>query len=147
MKIAIGSDHAGFALKQEVKKHLQEMGCQIEDFGTYDEKSCHYPIYAQKVTTEVVGGRADRGVLICGTGAGMAIAANKVKGIRAVTVSDCFTAKAVRMHNDANVLCMGARVLGPSLACLIAQLFVETDFEGGRHQTRIDMISDIEQGK
>ena len=138
MKIAIGSDHAGFALKQEVKKHLQEMGCQIEDFGTYDEKSCHYPIYAQKVTTEVVGGRADRGV---------PIAANKVKGIRAVTVSDCFTAKAVRMHNNANVLCMGARVLGPSLACLIAQLFVETDFEGGRHQTRIDMISDIEQGK
>lgn len=147
MKIAIGSDHAGFALKQEVKKHLQEMGCQIEDFGTYDEKSCHYPIYAQKVATEVVGGRADLGMLICGTGAGMAIAANKVKGIRAVTVSDCFTAKAVRMHNDANVLCMGARVLGPSLACLIAQLFVETGFEGGRHQTRIDMISDIEQGK
>ena len=113
MKIAIGSDHAGFALKQEVKKHLQEMGCQIEDFGTYDEKSCHYPIYAQKVTTEVVGGRADRGVLICGTGAGMAIAANKVKGIRAVTVSDCFTAKAVRMHNNANVLCMGGRIVAP----------------------------------
>ena len=95
----------------------------------------------------MVGGRADLGVLICGTGAGMAIAANKVKGIRAVTVSDCFTAKAARMHNDANVLCMGARVLGPSLACLIAQLFVETGFEGGRHQTRIDMISDIEKGK
>ena len=147
MKIAMGSDHAGFALKEQVKQHMKEMGCEVEDLGTYDEKSCHYPIYAQKVAMEVVSGRAGQGILICGTGAGMAIAANKIKGIRAVTVSDCFTARAVRMHNDANVLCMGARVIGSGLACLIAQLFVETEFEGGRHQTRLDMIADIENGK
>ena len=94
-----------------------------------------------------MSGRAGLGILVCGTGVGMSIAANKVKGIRAAVVSDCFTARAVRMHNDANVLCLGARVLGSGLACLIAQLFVETEFEGGRHQTRLDMIRDIEEGK
>ena len=123
------------------------MGCTVTDMGTYDSKSCHYPIYAQKVAMEVVSGRAGLGILVCGTGVGMSIAANKVKGIRAAVVSDCFTARAVRMHNDANVLCLGARVLGSGLACLIAQLFVETEFEGGRHQTRLDMIRDIEEGK
>lgn len=147
MKIAIGCDHAGLELKEQVKKHLQETGCTVTDMGTYDSKSCHYPIYAQKVAMEVVSGRAGLGILVCGTGVGMSIAANKVKGIRAAVVSDCFTARAVRMHNDANVLCLGARVLGSGLACLIAQLFVETEFEGGRHQTRLDMIRDIEEGK
>ena len=147
MKIAIGCDHAGLELKEQVKKHLQEMGCTVTDMGTYDSKSCHYPIYAQKVAMEVVSGRAGLGILVCGTGVGMSIAANKVKGIRAAVVSDCFTARAVRMHNDANVLCLGARVLGSGLACLIAQLVGETEFEGGRHQTRLDMIRDIEEGK
>ncbi|WP_458862080.1 ribose 5-phosphate isomerase B [Acidaminobacterium chupaoyuni] len=144
MKIAMGCDHAGLHLKDQVKAHLTELGYEITDCGTYDTASCHYPLFAKKVTTEVIGGRADRGILICGTGVGMSIAANKVKGIRAAVVSDCFTAKAVRMHNDANILCMGERVTGPGLACLIAQLFAETEFEGGRHQIRLDMITDIE---
>lgn len=144
MKIAIGSDHAGYDLKQKVAAYLVDLGYEVDDFGTQDKESCHYPLFAKKVAMEIVGGRSDRGILICGTGVGMSIAANKIKGIRAAAVSDCFTAKATRMHNDANILCMGERVLGPGLACLIAQIFIETDFEGGRHQTRLDMISDLE---
>ena len=144
MKIAIGSDHAGFALKQEVKKHLQEMGCQIEDFGTYDEKSCHYPIYAQKVTTEVVGGRADRGVLICGTGAGMAIAANKVAGVRAANVLSPEFAVLAREHNDANVATLSARFVAPAENEAILDAFLSTPFGEGRHAGRVAKVDALD---
>lgn len=147
MRIAIGSDHAGFDLKNKVMAYLTDLGYEVDDFGTGDTQSCHYPIFAKKVAMEIIGKRAERGILICGTGVGMSMAANKVKGIRAAAVSDCFTAKATRMHNDANILCMGERVVGTGLACLIAQIFIETDFEDGRHQTRLDMITDLENDK
>jgi len=145
MKIAIGSDHAGFALKESVKKHLEEVGgFELADLGTYDTKSCHYPVFAEAVANAVASGEAQFGILCCGTGIGMSMCANKVKGIRAAAVSDCFTAEATRMHNDANVLCMGERTLGPGLANRIVDLFLSTSFEGGRHQTRVDMMMALE---
>ena len=144
MKIAIGCDHAGFNLKQVVLKHLSGRDIELTDVGTYDKGSCHYPIYAQKVAHAVLSKQADLGILVCGTGIGMAIAANKVHGIRAATVSDCFTAAATRRHNDANVLCLGERTLGEGLACMVVDSFIFTEFEGGRHQTRVDMVNSIE---
>mgnify|MGYP000975563594 CR=1 FL=1 len=146
MKIWIVCDHSGYPMKLEVLAMLQEQGYTVEDMGC-DGSRADYPEIAASVGKAVAANPEDKGILICGTGIGMSIAANKVKCIRAAVVSDCFTARAVRMHNDANVLCLGARVLGSGLACLIAQLFVETEFEGGRHQTRLDMIRDIEEGK
>lgn len=145
MKIALGSDHGGFALKQAVKQHLSEAGHEVLDLGTDSTASCHYPVYAEKVAHAVVSGEAERGILCCGTGIGMSIAANKVRGIRAAACSDCFSAEFTRRHNDANVLCLGERTLGPGLALRLVDLFVETPFEGGRHQTRVDMIADLEQ--
>jgi len=144
MKIALGADHGGYSLKEIIKKHLEDAGMEVTDHGTYDNASCHYPVYAEKVAAAVAGGEADRGILVCGTGIGMSIAANKVKGIRAAAVSDCFTAKATRQHNDTNVLCLGERTVGPGLACLLVDTFLGAEFEGGRHQTRVDMIHDIE---
>ena len=145
MKIAIGSDHAGFDLKETLRQHLKERGFEVQDFGTHDKSSCHYPVIAEKVARSVAAGENERGILICGTGIGMSMAANKVHGIRAAAVSDCFTAKATRMHNDANVLCMGERTVGPGLAAMIADFFLDTDFEGGRHQTRVDMMMALEK--
>lgn len=145
MKIAIGSDHAGFDLKESLKKHLEERGFEVQDFGAADKSSCHYPVFAEKVARSVAVGENERGILVCGTGIGMSMAANKICGIRAAAVSDCFTAKATRMHNDANVLCLGERTVGPGLAAMIVDLFVDTPFEGGRHQTRVDMISALEE--
>ena len=144
MKVVIGSDHAGYSLKEAIKKHLEAAGHEVMDKGTNDTSSCHYPIYAEAVANAIVAGEAERGVLVCGTGIGMSIAANKVKGIRAAAVSDCFTAKATRQHNDTNVLCLGERTVGPGLACLLVDTFLGAEFEGGRHQTRVDMIHDIE---
>ena len=145
MKIVIGSDHAGFDLKQSLVEHMRQRGVEVEDVGTYDKTSCHYPAIAKKVADAVALNQCDRGVLVCGTGIGMSMAANKVRGIRAAAVSDCFTAKATRMHNDANILCLGERTVGPGLAAMILDLFLDTGFEGGRHQTRVDMISDLEK--
>ena len=140
MKIAIGSDHAGFELKQIIKAHLEKQGHEISDHGTFIKESCHYPVYAKAVAEAVASGEAEKGILVCGTGIGMSMAANKVRGIRAAAVSDCFTAEATRRHNDANILCMGERTLGPGLACMIADIFLSTPFEGGRHKDRIDMM-------
>jgi len=145
MKIAIGADHGGYSLKEIVKKHLTEQGHEVLDLGTHDTQSCHYPVFAEKVAHAVASGECERGILCCGTGIGMSIAANKVRGIRAAAVSDCFSAEFTRRHNDANVLCMGERTLGPGLALLITDIFVRTQFEGGRHQTRLDLISEMEK--
>lgn len=144
MKIAIGSDHGGYHLKEEIYKHLTEKGYEVTDVGTHDTKSCHYPVFAEKVARAVVSGEAELGILCCGTGIGMSIAANKIRGIRAAAISDCFSAEFTRRHNNANVLCLGERTIGPGLALLLADLFVKTPFDGGRHQTRVDMIGDLE---
>lgn len=145
MKIAIGSDHAGFSLKEIIRKHLEEQGYTVLDKGTHDTASCHYPVYAEAVARAVVSGEADRGILVCGTGIGMSMAANKVRGVRAAALSDCFTAEATRRHNDANVLCLGERTVGPGLALRLTDIFLQTPFEGGRHQTRVDMMMALEE--
>ena len=142
--IALACDHGGFALMQAVKKHLDELGLAWRDFGTWSEDSCDYPDYAAPAARAVSSGECDRGILICGTGIGIAIAANKIHGIRAATCSDCFSAEATRRHNDANMLAMGARVLGEGLALKIVDIFLTTPFEGGRHQRRIDKIAALE---
>ena len=144
MKIAMGADHGGYSLKEVVKKHLVEAGHEVLDLGTHDTESCNYPVYAEKVAYAVADKDADLGVLICGTGIGMSIAANKVKGIRAAAVSDCFTAQATREHNDSNIICLGERIVGPGLAMRIVDTWLEASFQGGRHQTRVDMICDLE---
>ena len=144
MKIAIGSDHGGFDLKAALVAHLQEQGHTVEDCGTHNKTSCNYPEIAVKVAEKITNGQAERGILCCGTGIGMSIAANKVKGIRAAVVSDGFSAKYTRLHNDTNILCLGERTIGPGLALMLADIFIETAFEGGRHQVRVDMITEIE---
>lgn len=139
--IALGSDQGGFGLKQEVIKHLQEKGLEYKDYGSYDEKSCDYPVYAKKVANAIVSGECDKGILICGTGIGISIAANKVKGIRAALCHDVFSAQATREHNDANILAMGARVIGPGHALKIVDTFLETEFSNEeRHVRRVNMI-------
>ena len=141
--IAIGSDHGGFALKKALMAHLEERGLAYQDFGTYDEASCDYPVYAKKVARAVADGACERGILICGTGIGVSIAANKIPGIRAALCGDCFSAEATRLHNDANVLCMGARVVGEGLALKIADTFLDTPFsQDERHIRRISLIED-----
>lgn len=143
--IAIGSDHAGFSLKQEVKKYLEENHIDYKDYGTFDEKSCDYPDFAEKTCEAVVGGECTLGILVCGTGVGMSIAANKVKGIRAACCSDYFSAKYTRLHNDANVLCIGARVLGAGLAFELVDVFLNTPFsDGENHKRRIAKIAALE---
>lgn len=140
--IALGCDHGGFDLMQKVKAHLEEKGLEYKDFGTYSTESCDYPVYAKAAANAVASGECDRGILICGTGIGISIAANKVKGIRAALCSDCFSAEMTRRHNNANMLAMGARVLGEGLALKIVDIFLETEFDGGRHARRVDMIED-----
>lgn len=146
-KIAIGCDHGAYALKEELKKYLPEKGFEVEDCGTYSSDSVHYPIYAKAVCEKVQKGEARYGILLCSTGIGMSIAANKHKGIRAALCGDCYSAKFTRLHNDSNVLCMGALVTGTGLAKEIADIFLTTEFMGGRHQTRVDMISEIENAQ
>ena len=143
--IGIGSDHGGFPLKEEIKKHLDEIGVAYKDFGTNTPDSCDYPIYAEAVARAVVSGEVEKGILICGTGIGISIAANKVKGIRAALCGDCYSAEYTRRRNDANVLTMGARVTGGGLACKIVDTFLTTEFEGGRHARRVALIADIEE--
>lgn len=142
--IAIGSDHGGFALKEEIKKHLTERGIEFQDFGTFSEESCDYPVYAEKVCAAVVGGEAEKGILCCGTGIGMSMAANKIKGIRCACCGDCFSAEMTRRHNDANVIALGGRVVGAGLALKLVDLFLDTPFEGGRHSRRVGMVMDLE---
>lgn len=145
MKIAIGSDHGGFEIKEEIKSYLRDKGFEFKDFGTDSKDSCDYPDYAITVSESVADGEYDRGILICGTGIGISISANKVPGIRCALVGDCFSAKATRAHNDSNVLALGGRVLGPGLALEIVEIWLNTEFEGGRHQKRIEKITDIEK--
>lgn len=141
--IAIGCDHAGVELKKNIIVALSEKGFEFRDMGT-DGEPCDYPDMAKSVCGEVLTGGCERGILICGTGIGMSIAANKIKGIRAALCSDSFSTRFTRLHNDANVMCIGARTLGPGLAAELAEIFLTTEFEGGRHQRRVDLIKEIE---
>ncbi|MEF2824422.1 MAG: ribose 5-phosphate isomerase B [Peptococcaceae bacterium] len=145
MKIALGSDHGGFDLKSAIKKHLEELGHEVVDFGTDSHDSCDYPLIAEPAAKAVASGECDRGILICGTGIGIGIAANKVPGVRAALVHDTFSAKACRNHNDANMITMGQRVIGEGLALMIVDTWLDAEFEGGRHQRRVDEIADIEK--
>ena len=141
--IALGSDHGGFALKQEVIKHLEARGLEYKDYGTYSDASCDYPVYGKAVAHAVADGECEKGIIICGTGIGISITANKVPGVRAALCGDCFSAKATREHNDANILALGARVTGPGLALMIVDTFLDTPFSGDeRHMRRISMIED-----
>jgi len=143
--VAVACDHGGFDLKATVMAVLQALGHEVEDLGTYDRSSCDYPDYAQKVAEGVASGTYDRGVLICGTGIGMSIAANKVAGVRAALCNEVYSARMARAHNDANVLCLGARVVGPGVAEEIVRAFFTTEHEGGRHARRVDKIRLLEQ--
>ncbi|MED3727310.1 ribose 5-phosphate isomerase B [Priestia filamentosa] len=145
MKIIIASDHGGINIRKEIISLLEEMNVEYEDMGCSCDTSVDYPDYALPVAEKVSTGEADRGILICGTGIGMSIAANKVEGIRCALVHDTFSARATREHNDSNVLAMGERVIGPGLARDIVKIWLETPFEGGRHKVRIDKISNIEK--
>lgn len=145
MKIGLGSDHGGFELKKTILDHLAEKGIVCEDFGTYTKDSCDYPDYGYKVAEAVVSGACDLGILVCGTGIGISLAANKVDGIRCAVVSDTFSAEMSRAHNNANVLALGERVVGKGLALKIVDTWLATEFEGGRHQLRVDKIMAIEK--
>lgn len=142
--IGIGNDHAGIAMKEEIKKLLDRRGIEYKDFGTNTEASVDYPIYGEAIGKAVASGECEKGIVICGTGIGISMAANKVKGVRAALCTDCFMAEMARRHNDANVLALGARVLGSGLALKIVETFLDTPFEGGRHQRRIDILDAIE---
>lgn len=141
--LAIGCDHAGYELKQEIIRHLEEKGIACKDFGCYSEEAVDYPVYGKLVGHAVADGECEKGILICGTGIGISIAANKMKGIRAALCTDCFCAEATRQHNNANVLALGGRVVGPGLAVKIVDTFLNTEFSNEeRHQRRIDQIED-----
>ena len=146
MKIAMACDHGGFHLKEHIKKYLEDKGIEVVDHGTYSEDSVDYPDYAAKLCEDITSGAsgAQKGILICGTGIGISIAANKCKGIRASLCGDVFSAKMSREHNNANVLCMGDRVLGVGLAEMITDAWLETEFAGGRHERRVNKIMDLE---
>ena len=144
MRVAIGADHAGFELKEIIKQTLDELRVAYKDFGTDSDDSVDYPDYAARVGRVVAAGEFDRGILVCGTGIGMALAANKITGIRAAPVVDLESARLAREHNNANVLSIGARIVAPELAEEIARIFLDTPFEGGRHQRRLDEIAKIE---
>ena len=142
--IAIGADHGGFDLKEQVKKHLEERNIEYKDFGTFSGEAVDYPVIAKTVGQAVAKGEADCGILVCGTGIGMSIAANKVKGIRAACCSDTFSARFTKMHNNTNILCFGGRVIGAGLALDIVDAYLDAEFEGGRHEKRVRMLMDIE---
>lgn len=147
MKLAIGNDHAAYGFKLEILKYLDELGVEYEDFGTHSSERADYPVYAEIVAKKVAAGEYERGMLFCGTGVGISISANKVKGIRAVVCSEPFSAKLSRQHNNSNILCMGARVVGPDLAKMIVEEWLNAEFEGGRHAKRVDLISKIEESQ
>ena len=144
--IALACDHSALEMKQEIMGLLDEMKLTYKDFGTFDNGSCDYPVYGYKAAMAVASGECDRGIIICGTGVGISLAANKVKGIRCVVCSEPYSAQMSRMHNNANMLAFGARVIGPELAKMITRVWLETPFEGGRHERRVDLITQIENG-
>ncbi len=143
--IALGSDHAGRGLKEEIKKLLDERGLEYVDFGTDSDESCDYPVFGFAAASAVASGKCERGLLFCGTGVGISLAANKVKGIRCVVCSEPYSARMSRLHNNSNMLALGSRVVGTELARMIVETWLDTSFEGGRHQRRVDLISAIEE--
>ena len=145
MKIAVGCDHGGLEHKNAIAEHLKSEGFEVEDFGIYENKSVDYPEIALKVANSIKNGENELGILVCGTGIGMSLAANKVNGIRAAACSEHFSAKYTRLHNNSNILCLGGGVIGIGTALELCDIFVNTEFEGGRHQRRIDMITEIEK--
>lgn len=145
MKIGIGNDHTAVAMKKEIIAHLEARGVEVTDYGTYTEERCNYPEFGEKVARAVASGQEDLGILICGTGVGISLAANKVRGIRAVVCSEPYSAKLSRMHNNTNILAFGARVIGVELAKMIVDAWLDASFEGGRHAERVEMIADIER--
>lgn len=145
MKIGIGNDHAAVDMKFEIVKYLEKSGYEVVNFGTDTNDSCDYPVYGEKVARAVANGEVDRGILICGTGVGISLAANKVKGIRAAVCSESVTARFSRLHNDANILAFGARIVGVETAKDMVNVWLNTEFEGGRHQRRVDLIMKIEE--
>ena len=147
MKIGIGNDHSALELKAEIIGFLKEKGHEVIDYGTNSTESCDYPVYGEKVARAVVSGEVEQGILICGTGLGISLAANKVRGIRAAVCSEPYTARMARQHNNCNVLAFGARVVGAELAKMIVDTWLSTEFEGGRQQRRVDMIMAIEEKK
>ena len=144
MRIGIGNDHSGVEMKREIVKFLQEQGHEVVNYGTDESTRCDYPVYGEKVGRAVTAGDVDRGILICGTGLGISLAANKVRGVRAVVCSEPCTARLSRQHNDANVLAFGARIIGIEMANMIVETWLSTEFEGGRHQRRVDMVMEME---
>lgn len=143
--IGLGCDHGGFKLKEEIKKHLEERNIEYRDFGSYDETSIDYPVIAKKVAESVANKECELGILCCGTGIGMSLVANKIKGIRAAACSETFSAEFTRRHNNSNILCLGGRVIGPGVALQMVDLFIDTEFEGGRHEARVNMITELEK--
>lgn len=144
MKIALGCDHGGYDLKERIKTFLEGKGYECQDFGTYSKESCDYPVFGKAAAEAVADGRCDKGIVICTTGIGISITANKVKGVRCALCADSLSAEMTRRHNDANMLAMGAGIVGPNLAERIAEVFLTTDFEGGRHARRVGLITDME---
>lgn len=147
MKIGIGNDHAAVDMKNEIAAYLEEKGYEVVNFGTDSNESCNYPVYGEKVGEAVVSGEVDLGILICGTGVGISLAANKVEGVRAVVCSEPFSAKLSKQHNNTNVLAFGARVIGVEMAKMIVDEWLAAEFMGGKHATRVDMVMDIEKRK
>lgn len=143
--VALAADHGGYELKEAIRKHLDEIGVAYKDFGSYTGEACDYPDMAEAACRAVVAGECDKALLFCGTGVGISMSANKVRGIRACCCSDAFSAEYTRRHNDANALCMGGRVVGPGLGVYLVDLFLNTPFEGGRHQRRIDKMMALEE--
>ena len=142
--VALAADHGGYELKEAIRKHLDEIGVAYKDFGSYTGEACDYPDMAEAACRAVVAGECDKALLFCGTGVGISMSANKIRGIRACCCSDAFSAEYTRRHNDANALCMGGRVVGPGLGIYLVDLFLTTEFEGGRHQRRIDKLTALE---
>ena len=145
MKISLGCDHGAYALKEHVKTYLTDKGYEVVDCGTYSADSCDYPIFAKAAAEQVASGQSERGIVLCTTGIGISISANKVKGIRCALCGDAFSAEMTRRHNDANMLAIGAGIVGKNLAERIVEVFLTTEFEGGRHQRRVDLMMDIEK--
>jgi len=146
MKIGIGNDHTAVELKKTIKEHLLNKNYEVIDYGTDSTESSDYPVFGKKVAEAVISKEVDLGIILCGTGVGISLAANKVKGIRAVVCSEPYSARMAKEHNDANILSLGARVVGSELAKMIVDQWLEAEFSGGRHQKRVDMIIDIENG-
>ena len=145
MKIALGSDHGGYELKERIKSFLEAKGIACEDFGTHSKDSCDYPVFGKAAAEAVADGRCDKGIVVCTTGIGISITANKVKGVRCALCSDSLSAEMTRRHNDANMLALGAGFTGPNLAERIVEVFLNTEFEGGRHARRVDLIKEMEK--